>query len=83
MALDPEALSGQPVFIPIGDFNGDTYEDYIFSVDDSIAANVPTIAHITFGDENSFCRHFRQRQRDRDSDRHITRATGACSDHFG
>ena len=49
LSFGPQDIGGQPVVIPIGDFNGDGREDFIFSVEDSVAAAVPTIAHVTLG----------------------------------
>jgi len=49
LSFTPVQVGGQPVAIPIGDFNGDGSDDYIFAVEDSVAAGVPTVAHITLG----------------------------------
>ena len=47
---DSAALGGQPIFIPVGDFNGDGFDDAIMSVNDSITPGVSSTARLYFGD---------------------------------
>ena len=48
--LDAAELGGQPVVIPVGDFDADGFDDFILSVSDSTRVDRPSVARLHFGD---------------------------------